>query len=75
MSAVNTGAAKRFRISAQEAKQRLESGRPILVLDVRGPKAWASSRVKIEGAIRVPPGQFTPDPSWPKDRFTLSYCT
>jgi hypothetical protein len=75
MSAANPETAKRLRIGAQQAKDRLESGRPILVLDVRSPKAWNDSRVKIEGAIRVSPGQFTADPSWPKDRFTLAYCT
>ena len=75
MPASNTETTKPLRISAEEARQRLESGRPVLVLDVRGAKAWDSSNVKIQGAIRMSPVEFAIDPSWPKDRFTLTYCT
>jgi rhodanese-related sulfurtransferase len=58
-----------------EAVRRLESGQAVLVLDVRSPQGWESSCTKIQGAIRIPPEGFEIDPSWPKDRFTLAYCT
>jgi rhodanese-related sulfurtransferase len=60
-------------IGVEEAIRRLESGQPVLVLDVRSPGAWESGCTKIQGAIRIPPEHFEIDPSWPKNRFTLAY--
>jgi rhodanese-related sulfurtransferase len=68
-----TSKAQSLRISPEDAIRRLESGELVLVLDVRAPQAWDASATKIQGAIRVPPGEFQVDPSWPKDRFTLVY--
>jgi hypothetical protein len=65
--------AQSLRIGPEEAIRRLESGKPVLVFDVRAPAAWDTSATKVQGAIRVPPGEFRIDPSWPKDRFTLVY--
>jgi rhodanese-related sulfurtransferase len=62
-------------IGVEKAIRGLESGQPVLVLDVRSPGAWDSGCTKIQGAIRIPPDQFEIDPSWPKDRFTLAYGT
>lgn len=62
-----------LRISPEAARRRLESGGPATVLDVRNPKAWASSPVQIRGATRIDPEHWQIDPSWPKDRFTLVY--
>jgi rhodanese-related sulfurtransferase len=75
MAASTQAQGKSLRVRVPDAIRRLESGQPVLVLDVRSPRAWDASRTKIQGAIRVPPGEFRIDPSWPKDRFTLVYCT
>ena len=42
------------RISPEEANARALAGEPIVFVDARNPKAWASSDRKIPGAIRVP---------------------
>jgi hypothetical protein len=61
------------RISAEDAKRRLEGGEPATILDLRNPKVWGSSNMKIRGAIRLDPDQSRFDPAWPKNRFTLVY--
>ena len=47
--------AQALRIGVEEAISRLESGQPVLVLDVRSPEAWESGCTKVQGAIRIPP--------------------
>jgi hypothetical protein len=73
MATATPGTEQNLRISAQEAKKQLESGRPVLVLDMRAPKAWDQSDLKIQGAMRIAPQSFQVDPNWPKDCFTLVY--
>jgi hypothetical protein len=70
-----TGQGQMLRLDPEEAMGRPESGAPVLVLDVRSPQAWDAGGSKIQGPIRVPPARFHVDSSWPKDRFTLVYCT
>jgi rhodanese-related sulfurtransferase len=53
----------------------VRSGKPVTILDVRSPKAWDSSDVKIQGAVRVDAEHPQVDPSWPKDHLTIVYCT
>ena len=60
-------------ISADGLKQRLASGSPLTIVDVRNDGAWESSSVKIAGAVRVRPAEWRIDPSWPKDQFTVFY--
>jgi hypothetical protein len=73
MATATQGTNQELRISPQEAKKQLESGRPVLVLDARTAKVWDKAELKIQGAIRVSPTSFEVDPCWPKDRFTLVY--
>lgn len=40
-------------ISREELKQKLESGHPVVLLDVRSAEDWQNSDVKLPGAIRV----------------------
>jgi rhodanese-related sulfurtransferase len=75
MTAATPAQTQSLRIGVEEAIRRLESGQPVLVLDVRSPEGWQSSCTKIQGAIRIPSEHFEIDPSWPKDRFTLAYCS
>ena len=41
------------RVTAEEVKQRMDRGEPMVFLDVRKPEDWASSDVKLPGAMRV----------------------
>ncbi len=64
-----------LRMDAKDLKRHIDAGQAVEVLDVRAPQAWKTSRERITGDIRIPPDQFKPDPSWPKDRLTVAYCT
>jgi hypothetical protein len=66
-------AAAEVRIDAAEVKAWMLAGTPMTVLDLRNPKAWEASPIKIRGAIRIPPRSWHIDPSWPKDRLTVAY--
>jgi len=74
MSTMST-AAEAPRMTAADAKAHWETGQPMTILDARSPKAYAESDWKIKGDIRVDPEHLKIDPSWPKDRLTLVYCT
>jgi rhodanese-related sulfurtransferase len=63
------------RIEAAELRTRLASGQPITVLDARSPEAWNASRVRIPGATHLEGDEVRVDPSWPRDRLTVVYCT
>jgi len=63
------------RISAEEAAARLAVGQPMTVLDARSPKAWRESSLKVRGDIRIDRDNLVIDPSWPRDRLTVVYCT
>ena len=75
MATVKQAPSRTLRMDAAEAKRRLDTGESATILDTRGPDAWNSSDCKIAGAERIDAHNFHPDPSWPKDRFTLIYCT
>jgi hypothetical protein len=62
-----------LRISAEDAKRRLEAREPATILDVRKPQAWGSSAVQITGAVRVAPDHVQIDAAWPRAQFTLVY--
>ncbi len=65
--------ARSVRIGPEEVRARQQSGSTITFLDTRNDKAWASSPVKVRGAIRIRPADWHIDPSWPKDRLTVVY--
>jgi hypothetical protein len=65
--------AEELRIGADDVKARLESGKPITILDVRNDKAWDASPIKIHGAIRILAADFAIDPSWPKGQPAVVY--
>ncbi len=62
---------KPLRMSAEAFRGRQEAGEQPIVLDVRGPKDWDSSGVKIPGALRDYP-ELQVDPRWPRDRLILA---
>jgi hypothetical protein len=57
----------------EEVKRRIEAGQSATIIDVRNPKAWASSPIKIAGAMRGDAEHFHSDPGWRKDRLSLAY--
>ncbi len=59
-------------MSAEAFRARQEAGEPALVLDVRSPKEWDRSDVKIPSALRAYP-EIRIDPRWPRDRLILAY--
>ncbi len=67
--------AEDLRIGADEVKARVRSGVPVTVLDVRNDEPREATPIRIAGAVRVRPADWHIDPSWPKDRLTVAYCT
>ena len=64
------------RISVDEARRRMDSGEPITFVDTRNPQAWAQSRQKLPGAVRVPVDEVDQHASQlPRDRAIVTYCT
>jgi hypothetical protein len=72
---MTTATEKDIRISAADLLQHFNADEPALILDARSPRAWDKATSKIQGAIRVCAEHFQPDSCWPRDRFTLAYCT
>ena len=73
MSASVHHAGQTLRLSAEDLKTRMAAGEPVTILDARGQGDWASSPVKLRGAIQVHPARLEIDPSWPRDRLTVVY--
>jgi rhodanese-related sulfurtransferase len=65
-----------MRVTIDEVKERFVRGEPLLFVDVRNPKAWQASDMKLPGAVRIPAdnvdGQL--DEVSP-DRMIVTYCT
>ena len=67
---------ERSRISASELKQRLERGEDIVIVDLRSDLSYHVDRVKISGAIWIPPADFEERfPEIPRGRPVVMYCT
>jgi hypothetical protein len=64
-----------LRIESEELKRRLDAGEHVTILDVRSLKTWDASDRKMRGAIRRTVDELNIDPSWPRDRLTVAYCT
>jgi hypothetical protein len=75
MAGSEPGAAQPSRISAEEVVAYMEAGQPVTVLDARSSHAWSHSRLRVRGDIRIDRDRLHIDPSWPKDRLTIVYCT
>jgi hypothetical protein len=73
MNASVQHAGRSLRLSAEDLKTRMATGESVTILDARGEGDWASSPVKIRGAIRVHAARLEVDPSWPRDRLTVVY--
>jgi rhodanese-related sulfurtransferase len=64
------------RITADEAKTRVDQGEPITFIDARSPESWGKSDVKIKSAIRIPADQIAQRLNdIPRNRSVILYCT
>ncbi len=64
------------RISAEEAKRRLDGGERISFLDSRSDAAWQDAAFQIPGSIRVPPDEIEAYvDEIPRDGLIVPYCT
>lgn len=64
------------RITVDEIKRRMDTGEPILFIDLRNHKAWSESDVKLPGAVRIPLKAIEQRvDELPHDRLIIPYCT
>jgi rhodanese-related sulfurtransferase len=64
------------RITAGDAKRRLDIGDHVVFLDARADAAWRKAELQIPKSIRVPPdGVEAHVPEIPKDAVIVPYCT
>ena len=64
------------RISPAALKERLDRGEDIVVVDLRSGLSYQTAGVKIPGAIRIPPEEFTARyKEIPSGRPVVMYCT
>ena len=71
-----TPTATDIRIPIEEARRLMDSGEPVVFLDVRNPQAWAESDVKLPGAIRIPLDELPARAKeLPRRGHVIAYCT
>jgi rhodanese-related sulfurtransferase len=64
------------RLSVVDIQGLMQRGDPVAFIDSRNPIAWASSKVKIRGAHRVPIDEVHEHlAELPRDRRLIVYCT
>ena len=64
------------RLTVAEVRSMIDRGEPVMFIDSRNPIAWASSRIRIRGAIRVPIDEVPAHlAGLPRDRRLIVYCT
>lgn len=63
-------------VKPAELKRMLDSGEPVLALDVRQPDALSTCPFSIPGSVRIPPSEL-PDRygELPRDRTIVAFCT
>ena len=63
-------------LSVSEARTSIERGDPVTFIDSRNPIAWASSKTKVRGALRVPIDEVPEHlDTLPRDQQLIVYCT
>jgi rhodanese-related sulfurtransferase len=64
------------RITVDEARERLDRGEPLAIVDARSQDSWGHSDEQIPGSIRVPPDEAAAHlDEIPRDRAVVTYCT
>ena len=65
-----------LRISANELKQRIQTGEAFTILDARNPQAWGEAQDKARGALRMPADASDQQLNkLPKGKPIVTYCT
>ncbi len=49
------------RLTPDIVVERMKSGEPLIILDVRSPTAYEESVEDLEGAVRIDPSSFNPE--------------
>ena len=63
-------------VAVDQVKSLLQRGASVAFVDSRNPIAWASSKVKLPGAIRVPVDEVERHlAALPRDHHLIVYCT
>lgn len=64
------------RITVDDAYGRYQRGEPVLFIDSRNPQAWGQAKVKLPGAIRIPPDDVRSHVvGVPRGHTMVTYCT
>ncbi|MCK4739195.1 MAG: hypothetical protein KAT46_04525 [Deltaproteobacteria bacterium] len=64
------------RVTSLELKELLDSGKEVVVIDVRATDSYGGSSEKIKGALRIPGGDLEARLSeLDKAKQVLAYCT
>jgi predicted sulfurtransferase len=64
------------RITVQELKAKIDKGEVLVVIDVRTGNDYEGSKIKIQGAVRIPIVQMEERyRELPKDKEIITYCT
>ena len=64
------------RVTADEVKERMDRGEPLVFVDTRNPQAWGEAGTKLPGALRVPADEVEQHlGEIPRDRAVITYCT
>ena len=64
------------RVTVEELKAMLLGGRDVVILDVRSGGSYNASKVKIKGAVRIPPQELKDRLSEiSKGKKVVAYCT
>jgi hypothetical protein len=75
LPAVSRAADNVPRITIQELKEKMDRGEQIVILDVRTGNDYASSKLKINGAVRIPVDQLKDRyQELPANREIIAYC-
>ena len=61
-------------VGVDDCRVRLQTGKPVLFVDVRKPEDWARSQFKIAGAVRLLPEQCPAKLLSHKNNYIVVYC-
>jgi rhodanese-related sulfurtransferase len=65
-----------LRVSAQQVREAMDSGKSMVILDVRAPHAWEPADSQAAGSVRMPLTDFEAHADeLPRDRQIVAYCT
>ena len=64
------------RVTVKELESMLSGGRDVVIIDIRTGGSYNASKVKIKGAVRMPPSELKGRLSEiPKGKKVVAYCT